>query len=200
MVLQWASMLAAELLLVTVALPPWSVGPDGRSCVLIDDPLAATLEAWIEDPAKSAPEDGIWARYNPKAPRQMVLLFDSEQICQAAVGLLSRKPAEKQLRKSAVRKELETFIRGDKERAAVWRVLTATERKRLTTEIEKAFAGAVEREKLVETLDHLSVHRRRSSAEPSTKRGRFERLRLQAYEHLFQIVFGERFRQTRPAP
>jgi hypothetical protein len=200
MVLQWASMLATGLLFVTVALPPWSVGTDGRTCVLIDDPLAATLEAWVEDPTKSAPEDGIWARYNPDAPRQIVLLFDSEQTCQAAVGLLSQKPVEKQLRKSAVRKELETFIRADKERAAVWRVLTATQRKRLAAEIETAFAGNVEREKLAETLEHLSVHRRRSPGVPRTKQGRLERLRLEAYEHLFQVVFGERHGQVRPAP
>lgn len=193
-------MVTTSLLLVAAALPPWSVGADGKTCVLIDEGLAAELKGWVEDHAKSSPNNGIWTRYNPAAPRQAVLLFDSEQTCRAAVGAVGGEPKGKRLRPSDVRRELDTLVRDDRERAAVWRMLTEKERKVFTKEIERAFAGNAVRRKIVEVLDRLHLHLGRSLPAPRERQERLDRLRVEVYEHFFRVVFGERFRPARPPP
>jgi hypothetical protein len=186
-------MLATCLMLAAAELPPWSVGTDGTSCVLIDDALAAMLERWHEDPSSSSPEDGIWVRYDPAAPRRAVLLFDTERTCRAAVGGPIEKSVPKRLTTQDVRRELAALVRDDRHRAAIWRALSAKERKSLSLELEKAFAGEAARRRVEETLDLL--HRRARSSPAARRR---VRLRLDAYEHLFRVAFGVRYRPPRP--
>lgn len=176
---------------------PWSVGPDGHTCVQLDEALTRQLRHWNDDPDNTMPDEGIWARTDPKNRRKMVLLFASKDICQAIVGAIEEEGLPRKLTAAEVKKDLINAARADQTHADTWKALKSSHRKRIIKEAQSQFAGRADRIKAVQALDALHA---RVSGDSAGSHRQDDAMRFAIWSRLFRVVFGDAYRPPRPVP
>jgi hypothetical protein len=171
----------------------WSVGPDGLSCVQLEEALAKELGGWQVDPEKSVAGEGVWARVNPTNPRQMVLIFKSERICREFLQALHEDPGPPEkptpLGAERVSQELKAFVATDTSAREDWAKLGVKERQSLIQEAQKLFGPGLEKAGVTATIGAL--HKIQLKArEAGQEMNGASRVRLGIWLHLFKITFG----------
>ena len=173
-------------LLVAAPLPAdvWSVGPDGKSCVQLDERLAAELATWKVDPESSAPAEGVYGRVNPTDDRQLVLLFRSKAVCERMVWAVgeerkANRPS-RSLDDKQVRDEVEAIAARDLEK--LWSQLSARDKKAIYADARRLFAGDAHKVRVRKRIAVLA-HQKRPS--------RSDRARLALWKRLYRVVFAE---------
>ena len=194
----WLSCIAAPL----SPADAWSVGPDGASCVQLEDALAQSLAGWEVDAKNSVADEGVWARVNPDNPRQMVVLFSNEKVCREFLHAMREETGvverPKPLDAATVDRELETWRGSAPGIKADWEKLTKAQRQTLAKDARNLFVGNLERERVSLAIE--SWHKRQLKAIEAGKPVELElRVRLGLYLRLFRIAFGDDFRPTTSA-
>jgi hypothetical protein len=174
----------------------WSVGPDGRSCVQLEESLLKELYAWEVDAAKSVASEGVWARVNPKDARQMVLIFKDEKVCkellQAMLEGSDAAEPPRALDADAVGRELEAWLAADAAAKADWDKVAKKERQAILKEAAKLFGPGVTKERADAVLAPLV--KKETAAQAGGKKLEVEpRARLGLYRRLYVLALGIAF-------
>jgi len=179
----------------------WSVGADGETASSPREVLAKELSGWDIDEKNSVTAEGVWARVNPKNPRQMVPCSRARKSvasCSRRCGATARgRPHPKVLDAAAIAGELKAWVAADPGDRADWDRLTKKERQSIAKDAQKLFTGEVDRARVSLAIEPL--YRKRLDGDLEAKPVDLEsRVRLRIYLRLFQLVFGSNSGRARP--